>query len=358
MALNSGGMAFAFLNITVLEPVAILAFNESYVLTRAETLLNETVNNTGGMVATWVIEPALPLGITMENGVLFGISEVNLTVTTYTLWANNSGGSANISFTLEVLEPKAEISYDTEEFTLVNGISRGLIIPTLEGGVPETWSIEPALPAGLVFANGYIVGVPLSDLTTTTFTVYANNSGGTAIANFTLTVNQPTYFARYPVTRIVLDVNETLGTLEPLYYFGANREPLWTISPGLPAGLFFENGSLFGTPTEASNLTNYTIVVTGEMLPVEFYLLLEVREEADVVVEVIRNETEMSEFVLPEVEEEDDSFTMFWICPPLIFIILILAAAAINNYLALTSNDEEDEEGEDDEDGEGEASSS
>ncbi|MGB1355305.1 MAG: putative Ig domain-containing protein, partial [Poseidonia sp.] len=358
MALNSGGMAFAFLNITVLEPVAILAFNESYVLTRAETLLNETVNNTGGMVATWAIEPALPLGITMENGVLFGISEVNLTVTTYTLWANNSGGSANISFTLEVLEPKAEISYDTEEFTLVNGISRGLIIPTLEGGAPETWSIEPALPAGLVFANGYIVGVPLSDLTTTTFTVYANNSGGTAIANFTLTVNQPTYYARYPVTRIVLDVNETLGTLEPLYYFGANREPLWAISPGLPAGLFFENGSLFGTPTEASNLTNYTIVVTGEMLPVEFYLLLEVREEADVVVEVIRNETEMSEFVLPEVEEEDDSFTMFWICPPLIFIILILAAAAINNYLALTSNDEEDEEGEDDEDGEGEASSS
>jgi hypothetical protein len=126
---------------------------------------------------------------------------------------------------------------------------------------------------------------------------------------------------------------------------------LWSINPDLPAGMIFENGSLSGTPTEASNLTNYTITVTGEMLPVEFYLLLEVREEADFVVEIIRNETGMSEFVLPEVEDEDDSFTMYWICPPLIFIILILAAAAMNNYLALTSNDEEDEEGEGEEDG-------
>jgi len=250
-----------------------------------------------------------------------------------------------------VIEPKANITYRIEEFTLVNGISRALIIPLIEGGVPASWSVEPALPAGLIFANGYIVGIPMADLTTTTFTVYANNSGGTAMANFTLTVDQPTYFARYPVTRIVLDVNETLEPMNPLYYFGTNREPLWSINPDLPAGMIFENGSLSGTPTEASNLTNYTITVTGEMLPVEFYLLLEVREEADFVVEIIRNETGMSEFVLPEVEDENDSFTMYWICPPLIFIILILAAAAMNNYLALTSNDEEDEEGEGEEDG-------
>ena len=357
MALNSGGMAFAFLNITVVEPVAVLALNESFVLTRGETLLNETTNNTGGMVATWEIEPTLPTGITMEHGVLFGVSEVNMTMTTFTLWANNSGGSTNISFTLEVIEPKANITYRIDEFTLVNGISRALIIPLIEGGVPASWSVEPALPAGLIFANGYIVGIPMADLTTTTFTVYANNSGGTAMANFTLTVDQPTYFARYPVTRIVLDVNETLEPMNPLYYFGTNREPLWSINPDLPAGMIFENGSLSGTPTEASNLTNYTITVTGEMLPVEFYLLLEVREEADFVVEIIRNETGMSEFVLPEVEDEDDSFTMYWICPPLIFIILILAAAAMNNYLALTSKDEEDEEGEDGDDEEDEASS-
>ena len=349
MALNSGGMAFAFLNITVVEPVAVLAFNESFLGTRGETLFNATVNNTGGMVAIWEIEPALPPGITMEHGVLIGVSQVNLTVTTFTLWANNSGGSANITFTLEVLEPKAEISYGIEEFTLVNGISRGLIIPVIEGGVPASWSIEPALPAGLILANGYIVGIPMADLTTTTFTVYANNSGGTAFATFTLTIDQPTYFARYPVTRIVLDVNETLEPLEPLYYFGTNREPTWSISPELPAGMFFENGSLSGTPTEVSNMTNYTIMVTGEMLPVEFFLLLEVREEADFVVESIREPIDIEEFVLPEVEDEDTSFTMFWICPPLVFIILVLAAAAINNYLALTSTDEEDEEGEDEE---------
>ena len=91
-------------------------------------------------------------------------------------------------------------------------------------------------------------------------------------------------------------------------------------------------------------MTNYTITATGEMLPVEFFLMLEVRGEADLEVEAIRNETEMTDFVLPEEEDDDSSFTMYWICPPLIFLVLILIAAAINNVLALTSKTEDGEE--------------
>ena len=164
MALNSGGVAFAFLNITVVEPVAILAFNESFLGTRGETLFNATVNNTGGMVATWEIEPALPKGVGLWNGWLYGTPSVNLSETTFTMWANNSGGSANITFTIEVIEPVVIIDYPEAEVILVNGVTRGRIVPVLDGGVADNWSIEPALPPGLTFLNGYIIGVATTNL--------------------------------------------------------------------------------------------------------------------------------------------------------------------------------------------------
>ena len=353
-ALNSGGAAVAFLNITVVEPVAVLAFNESFLGTRGETLFNATLDNTGGMVASWQIEPALPKGVGLWDGWLYGTPTVNMTETTYTVWANNSGGSANITFTLRVLEPMATITYAEDDITLVSGISRALIIPTIGGGVPEEWIIEPALPDGLQFINGYVIGVPTENLSTTTYTVYANNSGGSAMANFTLTVDLPVYFARYPITRVVLDVNETLSPISPIYYFGDNQAPLWSISPALPAGLLFENGTIFGTPTVAANETNHTILVTGEMAPIAFFVNIEVREEVNNTVVSVRNTSEVDQFTLPEQEDDDDSFDMYWICPPLIFVVLMLLAAAINNFLTLTAKNEDDEndDGADDDGGE------
>jgi hypothetical protein len=347
-ATNTGGTAIAFLNITVVEPVAVLSFNESFLAVRGETILNATLANSGGYVATWAIAPALPAGVLLWNGWLYGTPLVNLSNTTFTVWANNSGGSANITFTLEVIEPVAIIVYPDSEITLVNGVSRGRIVPILDGGVPENWTIEPALPPGLIFLNGYILGVATTNLSATTYTVWANNSGGAAFATFELTVNQPTFYARYPFTRLVLEVNETMPTLAPLYYFGDNQNPVWSIHPELPAGLQFENGRLSGKALEASNETNYTISVLGEMVPVELFVIIEVREEANNTVESVRNQTEIEQFVLPEVEEEDDSFDMYWICFPILFFIMLLGVAAINNVLALMPKDEDDEGAEDD----------
>ena len=343
MALNSGGMAFAFLNITVVEPVAVLAFNESFVLTRGETLLNATLNNTGGMVATWAIEPSLPLGVTMEHGVLYGVSEVNMTVTTYTVWANNSGGSANLSFTLEILEPKAEVSYIEETIILVNGVSRGHIVPVIEGGMPETWSIEPPLPEGLVFLNGYIFGTPSEDINETSFTVYANNSGGTETASFTLLVNQPTYISRYPTTLVVTEVNQSMTPISPLFYFNDDRQPLWSITPNLPSGLVFDNGQISGTPTESSNLTNYTITVTGEMVPVKLYVMIHVIGEPNLTIESLRNISSVQEdiYSLPDKEITDDSFNLFWICPPIFALIAIILSIALSRLMEREKIEEE-----------------
>ena len=214
--------------------------------------------------------------------------------------------------------------------------------------MPQNWSIEPALPPGLTFVNGYIIGVATTNMSTTTYTVWANNSGGVALATFNLTVNQPTFYARYPMTRLLLDVNETMPTLSPLYYFGDNQNPVWTIHPALPEGLMFERGRISGTPTQVSNETNYTVRVTGEMVPVELFVIIEVLGAVNNTVESVRNESVVEQFVLPEIEESDDSFGMYWICFPLLLFVMLLGVAAINNFLALKAKEEDGSEGEGD----------
>lgn len=108
----------------------------------------------------------------------------------------------------------------------------------------------------------------------------------------------------------------------------------------------------------ASNETNYTMTVTGEMAPVEFFILIVVREKANLTVPSVRNETEEPVISLPEPTPPDDGFDMYSICFPLLLLLLLLGVVAINNFLALTAKDDEDDdepehEAKDDEEGEG-----
>ncbi len=115
-------------------------------------------------------------------------------------------------------------------------------------------------------------------------------------------------------------------------------------SSALPAGLVFDNGTLSETPTEPSNLTNYTVMMTGEMVPIEFYIPIEVRGELNMTVPSIRNNSTEEVFSLPEPEVNDDSFDMYFICFPILLLVLLLGVAAINNFLALAGKDDDDEE--------------
>ena len=101
-----------------------------------------------------------------------------------------------------------------------------------------------------------------------------------------------------------------------------------------------------------SNETNYTITVLGEMVPVELYVVLEVRAEVNNTVESVRNETDVEQFVLPE-PPEPESFDMYWLCFPVLLFLTLLGVAAINNFLALTAKDEDEEEGDSEKEGKG-----
>ena len=335
-ATNTGGSVNTTLTITVLEPPANLSIDvDAFVLTRGEDELNFTINNSGGFVATWEVEPALPLGVSLVDGVVHGTPLVNRTQVTYTVWANNTGGSDSLTFVLTILEPAAIIEYPTGVVELVNGVSVGYIVPLLSGGQPATWEIYPDLPEGMELVNGLIVGVPESNLSQTVFTVWANNTGGSSQANFTLEIDQPFFMARYPQTIIVLDVYESIGPLTPLYYFDENDELTWTISPALPLGMEFTNGTITGVGLVPQNLTTYTVQVTGEMVPVTFTLMIEIiGVELDAGIPSLRNETEAEPYVVPEPEPKPKfDFEAYWILPIIIFMLLMVTMMIATRFI-------------------------
>jgi hypothetical protein len=335
-ATNTGGSVNTSLTITVLEPPANLSIEmNEFVLTRGEDELNFTINNSGGFVATWEVEPTLPLGVSLVDGVVHGTPMVNSTMITYTVWANNTGGNVTIQFNLTVLEPVAIIEYPAGVVELVSGVSTGYVVPLITGGQPASWAIEPALPEGMELINGLIIGTPKTNLSETVFTVWANNTGGSANGTFILSIDQPFFIARYPETIFVLDVNESIGPLSPLFYFDENDDPVWTISPELPIGMEFTNGTISGAGIIPQNMTMYTVQVTGKMAPVTFTLMIEILEiDLDSSIPSLRNETVVEPYIVPERESEPTfDFDAYWICPIIAFILLIVTLMVATRFI-------------------------
>ncbi|MEC7261781.1 MAG: putative Ig domain-containing protein, partial [Candidatus Thermoplasmatota archaeon] len=150
--------------------------------------------NTGGNVTTWAINASLPSGLSFgtNNGTIYGTPTELWTQTSYMVWANNSGGSSVAYLNITVVEELANISYNPSTVTIVRGYTMANVSASNTGGDVISWGITPALPSGLSFDNGTIYGRPLSNMSATTFTIYANNSGGSATATLTLTINEPT----------------------------------------------------------------------------------------------------------------------------------------------------------------------
>ena len=130
---NRGGSSVAYLNITVVEEIANIAYNPSAVtIVRGYTMANVSANNTGGAVVSWAISPTLPSGLSFDNGTIYGRPLSNMSATAYTVYANNSGGSATATLTLTINEPTPNIDYSPDNYTMTNGTSY-TITPTLLG---------------------------------------------------------------------------------------------------------------------------------------------------------------------------------------------------------------------------------
>ena len=264
---NTGGSHVVYLNITIYDIIATLDYiPENLTLTRNESMTDLSPTYSG-IVDSWEIHPALPDGLNFTNGTISGTPEYNMTKSTYTVYANNTGGSISHTINITVLEPMMEFEYIPANVTLVNNTASTDIpmVPILyNDGVAETWEIWPALPSGLNFSstNGTISGIATElQVIPVNYTIWANNSGGIASTVISITIVDQLPNLTYPGDlELMNNTNSSDLPMLPILD-GAGVIVTWEINATLPAGLNFssENGSIYGIATELWTKTQYTV---------------------------------------------------------------------------------------------------
>ncbi|MGB2194654.1 MAG: putative Ig domain-containing protein, partial [Candidatus Poseidoniaceae archaeon] len=181
-----------------------------------------TQTNSGGTILSWAINASLPSGLSFgtNNGTIYGRPTELWTQTSYMVWANNSGGSTVGYLNITVIDHLPSLSYSPNNLVLTRGLQSSdlPLNATLTGlGEITSWEINATLPSGLNFGtnNGTIWGVPLVNMTTTQYTVWANNSGGSASTSINITINEPAPDIEYVPSDLVLTRGTAMTTLQP-----------------------------------------------------------------------------------------------------------------------------------------------
>lgn len=163
------------------------------------------------------------------------------------------------------VSPPTNLAYPQATITVIAGQAISADTPTVTGTV-TTYSVSPALPAGLSLnsSTGAITGTPTAVTAQATYTITAANSGGSTTATVQIAVNAPLpppTSLIYPQTVIVTSVGQAVPADIPTVTGSVAN---YSSAPTLPAGLNFNvAGAITGTPTAAVPQTTYTITASN-----------------------------------------------------------------------------------------------
>lgn len=179
----------------------------------------------------------------------------------FTLLLTACGGGGGGSSTPPAPIPPSALSYPGPQ-TYTVGTAIATLAPTVTGSV-TTWSVSPALPAGLAFnaANGQITGTPTTAAAIASYTVTAGNAGGATTFALSITVVPATAAALEPGGSTVIAVDQSIslffvqrigGASFPSFVDAANVT--WSSSAPLRAAVN-ANGVLTGVSEGTATIT-------------------------------------------------------------------------------------------------------
>ena len=236
---NTGGSAQITVNITVNEVAGVLTLDDAaIVIIRGEAMTPITVQNAGGLISTWEVNPTLPDGLSIDgDGRISGTPNGNDTAGgDYRIWANNSGGDRSIVLNITIHEPRANLTLSAENTTVTRDTFIVPITVSNDGGVPESWEIHPSLPTGLNLDpfTGTIDGKPTGNLSRTTYTLWANNSGGDVSILLNITIPEP--LANLSIAPTHLNATRTVAITPVILTNTGGVVDTWEVVPALPKG--------------------------------------------------------------------------------------------------------------------------
>ena len=243
------------------------------VYTVGTAISSNTPSNSGSAVFSYSVSPALPAGLSLDSftGVIFGTPTAAAATAGYTVTASNPNGSTTVTLTITVnveSQAPAGLTYSVNPAVYTVGAAIGLNAPTSSGGPVASYSVSPALPAGLSLntSTGVISGTPTAVAATASYTVTAVNSLGSTTVGLSITVNaasQAPAGLTYSVNPAIYTVGVTITPNVPSSSGGAVVS--YSVSPSLPAGLSFDTvtGQISGTPSSASPAITYAVTATN-----------------------------------------------------------------------------------------------
>jgi Putative Ig domain len=165
---------------------------QTFVVGTAITAITPTIT---GTLTSFTISPTLPAGLSLDGskGTISGTPTAISAATTYTVSASGAGGAsatASVSITVNDVPPSA-VTYGTSSYSYTANLPASTLNPKSSGGAVVSWSINPALPAGLNLnaTNGSISGTPTAASASTSYVVTAQNSGGQSTVTLTIAVS-------------------------------------------------------------------------------------------------------------------------------------------------------------------------
>jgi PKD repeat protein len=265
-ARNIAGAATVSLSITVnaaLTPPANLSYKRNPVTFGVNAAIVPDTAVVTGLVDSFTVSPALPAGLTLvkSTGIITGTPTAAVATASYTVTAQNAAGSTTVALSITVIQVPSGLSYRQNPVAYVTNIA---ITPdtAFVNGVVDSFTVSPALPAGLLFAKatGIITGTPTTASAAANYTVSARNAAGTATVALSIAVIAPPVGLSYkhnPVTY----VTGTAITPDSAVLTGGSAVDSFTVSPALPAGLSLAKptGIITGTPAAAIAAASYTI---------------------------------------------------------------------------------------------------
>ena len=113
-------------------------------------------------------------------------------------------------------------------------------------------------------SNGTIWGTPTADMTSTTYTVTANNSAGSFSTTFSMQIMSAPSGITYSPSSMTLEKGTAMTTNTPTY--SGSTPSSWAINATLPSGLSFDTstGAISGTPSVLQTSSqSYTVTATN-----------------------------------------------------------------------------------------------
>ena len=268
---------------------------QTYVENVTDVMLTLPEATGGDAPLTYSLSPALPAGLefdAMSREISGTPTEVVEPAKTFTYKVEDEDGdTAELTFTIQIVSSStpAFVNVMIEAQTYVENVTDVMLtLPEATGGdAPLTYSLTPALPAGLEFdaMSREITGRPTGTTDEATYTYKATDSDDdTAELTFTIVVEadmMPAFALGASIADQMYTEHEAITDLPLPEAMGGNGTLTYSLTPAPPMGLSFDATSreLSGIPAEAiATARNYTYTATdtdGDPVSLTFTITIE-----------------------------------------------------------------------------------